>query len=238
MELYSSIFTRKSTRSFTQTPLPKETIKEFRAFIETIKPLLPNARVTYEIAGPEAVKGMGIPQAPHYVLIYGAEDQPLREACAGFLFQHFALYLHAQGYASCWLSGLKPNVSQANYIAGMAFGASEEAVSRKAADFDRKPLKKIAEGKDPRLEAARLAPSGLNGQPWYFIAANGAIYVYRHKKINGLPGLMYKLTELDTGIALCHLAVATEHSGKVFEFIIRKGAPVVADDVIYLGTVK
>lgn len=237
MDLYSSMFTRKSTRNFTSRPLTENKLKDLEGFIETIRPLLPSAKITYKLVGPEVVKGMGVPKAPHYLLIYGAE-QPLRNTCAGFLFQHVDLYLFSQGYASRWIGMIKPKESAADFIIGMAFGEPQEPVNRGLADFDRKSLKEIAEGKDSRIEAARLAPSGLNGQPWHFIVNNGMIFVYCKKRINGLPGMMYKLTDLDVGIALCHLAVASEHAGKPFEFVISKGAPAAPDGFIYLGTVK
>ncbi|MFR3685444.1 MAG: nitroreductase family protein [Enterococcus sp.] len=237
MDLYSSIFTRKSTRNFHMAPLSDGTLTEIKDFIETVQPLLPNAEITYKLVGPEGVKGIGTPKAPHYLLIYGKE-QPLRDTCAGFLFQHVDLFLFSKGYASRWVGMMKPAEPDEDYIIGVAFGEPAEPSSRTVKDFDRKALKEMSEGKDSRIEAARLAPSGLNGQPWYFIANNGAIYVYRKKKINGLPGMMYKLTELDIGIALCHLAVATEHSGKPFEFVNSKGAPAAPDGHHYVGTVK
>ena len=237
MDLYSSIFTRKSTRNFHMAPLSDGTLTEIKDFIETVQPLLPNAEITYKLVGPEGVKGIGTPKEPHYLLIYGKE-QPLRDTCAGFLFQHVDLFLFSKGYASRWVGMMKPAEPDEDYIIGLAFGEPAEPSSRTVKDFDRKALKEISEGKDSRIEAARLAPSGLNGQPWYFIANNGAIYVYRKKKINGLPGMMYKLTELDIGIALCHLAVATEHSGKPFECVNSKGAPAAPDGHHYVGTVK
>lgn len=181
MDLYSSIFTRKSTRNFTSTPLPEEKIKEMKAFIETVKPLLPDAKISYKIVGPEMVKGVGVPKAPHYFLIYGKE-QPLRNTCAGFLFQHVDLYLFSQGYASRWIGMMKPKEADADFIIGMAFGEPEKPEQRALKDFDRKPLAEISEGKDSRIDAARLAPSGLNGQPWFFIAKDGPIFVYRQKK--------------------------------------------------------
>lgn len=237
MDLFSNIFNRKSTRNFKSKPLPESMLKEIESFIKSVRPLLPDTRVTYKIVGPEGIKGMGAPKAPHYLLIY-AEEQPLRDTCAGFLFQHVDLFLYSKGYAARWVGMMKPAEPDPNYIIGLAFGEPADPEARTLADFERKPLNEISEGKDPRLEAARLAPSGLNGQPWYFIANNGAIYVYRKKKINGLPGMMYKMTELDVGIALCHLAVATEHSGKPFEFVNSKGAPVAPEGHLYIGTVK
>ncbi|MDU5510905.1 nitroreductase family protein [Enterococcus gilvus] len=236
MTLYSSIFTRKSTRKFTDQPLSEEALADIKSFIQTIPPLVPDAEITYKIVGPEEVKGMGIPKAPHYFLIYGKE-QFLRNTCAGFLFQHVDLYLFSKGYASRWLGMLKPKEADPNFIIGMAFGYPEKEEKRTLTDFDRKPLKEISEGTDSRLDAVRLAPSGLNGQPWYIIAKPGVLFVYRQKKINGLPGIMYKMTDLDVGIALCHLAVATEESGKNFNFGITKGAPGAPDGFLYLGTV-
>lgn len=74
MDLYSSMFTRKSTRNFNMKPLSETTLKEVETFIETVQPLLPNAEITYKLVGPEGVKGIGTPKAPHYLLIYGKEQ--------------------------------------------------------------------------------------------------------------------------------------------------------------------
>jgi len=50
---------------------------------------------------------------------------------------------------------------------------------------------------------------------------------------------MYKVTDLDVGIALCHLAVASAHEGKPFKFNPdRKDTPTPPDGFIYLGTVE
>lgn len=46
MDLYSSMFTRKSTRNFNMKPLSETTLKEVETFIETVQPLLPNAEIT------------------------------------------------------------------------------------------------------------------------------------------------------------------------------------------------
>jgi len=52
-------------------------------------------------------------------------------------------------------------------------------------------------------------------------------------------GMMYKLTGVDLGIALCHLAVASEHEGKPFNFITgRKTTPNPPKGFTYVGTVK
>lgn len=66
----------------------------------------------------------------------------------------------------------------------MAFGYPSEELFRNVSDFRRRSLIEISEGADSRLEAARIAPSGMNSQNLFF-CVNGIIYVYR-KKMNPL----------------------------------------------------
>lgn len=219
MDLYPQIFTRKSVRKFESTPPDAETIKDLRTFINGVKPLLPDSKLTYKIVGPDEVKGMALPKAPCFLLISGSE-QPLRNTCAGFLFQHAELYLYSKGYATRWLAGAKSKQDDPNSIIGLAFGKPTETASRKHEEFDRKPMSEIARGSDPRLEAARLAPSGMNSQPWYFIVDGSAVHVYYKKSLGGLIGRMYHHTDFDAGIALCHLDVASEHEGRSFSFTV------------------
>jgi hypothetical protein len=220
------------------TPLGSETIKQIEVFISGITPLLPKAEFTHKIVGPEGVKGMGLPKAPHFMLIYG-KDQPLRRVCAGFMFQHVELYLYAMGFATRWLASLKGKEDNPDFIVGFAFGKPAEPATRQLTEFERKSISEIAKGADSRLEAVRLAPSGLNKQPWYFIVDSKAVHVYYQKSIGGMMGVMYKLTEIDVGLALCHFAVASEHEGKTFRFVTdRKNSPAPPKNFTYIGTVE
>ena len=218
MDLYSAMFTRKSTRKFLPEALGADELVGIKEFIAGVAPLVPSSNFSHRIVGPDAVKGLAIPDAPHFILISGPK-QPLRNTCAGFLFQHLDLYLFSQGLAARWLGMVKPREKDPAFIIGIAFGKPAEPAVRTLAEFDRKPLSEIASGYDPRLEAARLAPSGVNGQPWYFIVDDdGEIHTYCKEQLGGLLGMAYKLTDLDVGIALCHLKVASEHEGKPFNF--------------------
>ncbi|MCL1965137.1 MAG: hypothetical protein FWF69_08780 [Firmicutes bacterium] len=238
MDLYSAIFTRKSCRKYDRTSLGTETIEQIESFIFGLRPLLPNSEITYKIVGPEGVKGMAIPKAPHYLLISG-KDQPLRNTYAGFLFQHVELYLCSMGFAACWNASLKGKQNSPDNIMGFAFGKPAESGIRKPQEFKRKSMREIAAGTDPRLEAVRLAPSGRNEQPWYFIVEGGAIHVYYMKSIGGLLGMVYHFTDFDVGIALCHLAVASHKEGKPFSFSVgRKDTPIPPKGFTYIGTVE
>jgi len=237
MDIYSPIFTRASTRKFEPTPLPASTLKELDDYIVGVQPLVPGVKLTHKIANACEVKGMALPKAPYFLLISGKEH-PMRYTSAGYLYQHAELWLYAHGYATRWLAGVKPKQADPDHIIGIAFGRPEEPVARKRGDFKRRPLTEIAQGTDSRLEAARLAPSGVNGQPWYFIVKGHKIYVYCKQSLGGLLGKMYSLTPLDVGIALCHLAVASEYEGKPFVFAVDKdGVPAAPDGFAYLGTV-
>lgn len=238
IDLYSQIFTRKSTRNFESTPLDTDTLNAIEVFISGVKPLLPDSKITHKILPFNEVKGMGLPKAPHYILISGTE-QPLRNTCAGFLYQHVELYLHSLGLAARWIASAKSKKHDPNGILGIAFGKPAKPEKRSAADFNRKTLADIAKGTDSRLEAVRLAPSGLNKQPWYFIADGNSIHVYCQKSLGGLIGKLYKLTDLDAGIALCHLAVASKHEGKTFTFNPNNtNFPQSPEGFVYLGTVE
>ena len=238
MDIYSQIFTRKSTRNYDMTPLSVETIQQIETFISGVKPLLPKAEFTHKIVGPQEVRGLGIPKAPHYMLISG-EEQPLRNTCAGFLFQHVELYLYSMGFATRWLAGVKGKENDQNHIIGFAFGKPTDPAIRRIAEFGRKSITDISKGTDSRLEAVRLAPSGLNKQPWYFIVQDNAVHVYYQKSLGGLRGVIYKFTDLDIGIALCHMAVASEFEGKPFRFRVdQKDTPTPPKGFSYIGTVE
>jgi len=238
MDLYSQIFTRASTRKFDPAPLSAETLKELEDFIAAVPPLLPDVKLTHKIVSGSEVKGLALPKAPHYLLISG-EDHPLKLAAAGYLYQHAELWLYANGYATRWLAGAKGKEPDENHIIGLAFGKPSGTASRRHEEFNRKSLAEISEGVDSRLEAARLAPSGVNAQPWYFIVDGGKVNVYYKKSLGGLVGRMYTMTQFDAGIALCHLSVAGGHEGKDFTFTAdAKAAPDAPIGFVYLGTVE
>jgi hypothetical protein len=244
MTLYETIFTRASTRKFDAEPLPADTLRQIEDFITGVKPLLPDVELTHKIVSGSEVKGMALPKAPHFLLISGKEH-PLRNTCAGFLYQHAELFMYSIGLATRWLGSVKGKQPDPNFIIGIAFGKPSEPATRKLEDFKRKSVNEIAKGTgiDMRFEAVRLAPSGMNGQPWYFVVDGDKIHVYYKPSLGGLAGKLYGLTSLDVGIALAHLDVASEHEGKPFKFTVNEftmnkgGTPAPPAGFVYAGTV-
>jgi len=232
MALSEIIRKRKSVRKYDPTPLDSATLDKVRAEIEGLIPLYPGIRYSIEFV--TKTKGLFNIKAPHY-LVFGSEEKEGAPENIGFIGQQLDLYFSANGIGTCWLGAAKPGEKEASalpYVICMAFGTPAEPLHRGVSRFKRKPLSAISEGADARLEAARLAPSAINAQNWYFVAEGGKIHCYR-KKANPLLGFMFnKMHCVDMGIALCHIAAESE----TFGFVKDAGVPE-KKGYVYTGTV-
>jgi len=224
---------RKSIRKYDHAPLDDETLEKVREQIGSVKPLFPDIRYSIEIVN--KTKGMNNVKAPYYLLFRSEEKDGAYENI-GYIGQQLDLFFSESGIGSCWLGAAKPEEKEESampHVISMAFGKPAEPLHRELSGFKRKPLAEISEGADERLEAARLAPSAVNAQNWYFMAADGKIRCYR-KKSGSLLGFVYnKLHCIDMGIALCHIAAESDEFSYAKEADVpeRKGH-------VYMGTVR
>ena len=224
---------RKSVRKYDHTPLDAATLEKIQAQFKRLTPLHPE--ICYSIEITNKTKGIFNVKAPHY-LIFGSEEKDDYCENIGFIGQQLDLFLSEMGIGTCWLGVSKPQERESSalpHVICMSFGKPAEPLYRTLSDFKRKPLADISEGVDKRLEAARLAPSAINSQNWYFIADGGKIHCYR-KKNNPLLGLIYnKMNRIDMGIAICHIAQESEN----FSYAKEADAPQ-RKGYIYTGTVS
>ena len=211
MTLNEMIFHRKSCRSFTGKPVAPEMIAQILSFEP--KPLYPEIRVRMDIVSRDKVKCICPWTTPQLIAIWSEETEGYLENI-GFLFQQMDLYLQTLGLGVCWL-GLgrmdpktAPEVEGMKFVIMMAFGhPKSDRLRHDLKGFKRKPMEKITDRLDPRLEPARLAPSAVNSQPWYFTHDGDTIHIYCNKKG----------TRMDAGIALAHLFVANEETFRFFK---------------------
>ena len=210
MTLKEMIYHRKSCRSFTGKPVDAGTIEKILSFEP--KPLYPEIPVRMDIVTREKVKCICPWTTPQLITIYSEETEGYLENI-GFLFQQMDLYLQTLGLGVCWLGMGRMNPKTTAEIAGMkyvimlAFGYPKgDQLRHDKAAFKRKSMEKIADRADPRLEPARLAPSAVNSQPWYFTHVGDSIRLYCSQKGS----------RLDAGIALAHLFVANEETFRFF----------------------
>ena len=221
MELKDMIGRRKSVRSYASEPLDEATLAEIRDFIARMKPLDPAIRVGWEIVPSSRVKCILPWKAPQLVAIYTEEKDGALEN-AGFLFQQLDLYLQGRGLGACWLGMGKPDQQLAakdglSFCMLLAFGTpAENALREGAAEFKRKPLSGIADEADQRLEPARLAPSSVNSQPWYFTHEDDVIHVWRVQPTGLMRKALEKMNRIDMGIALAHLYVCNPETFHYF----------------------
>ena len=209
MTLHEMIFKRKSCRSFTNVPVDAATIETIKAFF--MKPLYPEINVRMDIVSRDKVKCICPWTTPQLITIYSEEAEGYSENI-GFLFQQMDLYLQTLGLGVCWLGMGRMNPKTTTAVEGMkfvimlAFGYPKgDQLRHDLKGFKRRPMEQITDKPDPRLEPARLAPSAVNSQPWYFTHEGEAIHVWCSKKGN----------RLDAGIALAHLYVS---NGERFRF--------------------
>ncbi len=231
VRLYETIFKRKSIRKYKSELLDQSTIEEVCSFISTLTPMIPGIKTNIRTLGSDDVKGMFKSGAPHFLAIYSEQ----KEGCAanaGFLLQQMDLYFSASGIGSCWHMLSKPlekddPVSGLEFVISLAFGKPAEDLQRRSvSEFKRRPLSEITDikGLDELLEPARLAPSGVNNQSWYFRGDSRSIDAYYQKS-----RMTDQMNQINVGIALCHIWLAALHVGKSVDFVVdgkrENGAP-------------
>jgi len=226
MTLHEMIFKRKSCRSFTGKPVDGEMIE--RILSVDLKSLYPEIKVRMDIVSRDKVKCICPWTTPQLIAIYSQEAEGYLENI-GFIFQQMDLYLQTLGLGVCWLGLGRMNPKTAPEVEGMkfvimlAFGHPKgDQLRHTTKEFKRKSLEQIADKPDPRLEPARLAPSAVNSQPWYFTHEGDTIHLYWAKKGS----------RLDIGIALAHLYVANMESFRFFKAEKTKEVP----GCVYIGS--
>jgi len=223
---------RKSVRKYSETPLDSQTLEKINAKIKELTPLYPDIKYSIEITA--KTKGLFNIKSPHY-LVFRSEEKEGAYENIGFVGQQVDLFLSENEIGTCWLGASKPEDKKSAGLSSlicMSIGTPAEPVYREVSQFKRKALAEMSEGNDPRLEAARLAPSGMNAQNWYFIADQGKIHCYRKKTTPILGFWLGNLARIDLGIAICHIAEESDD----FKFSIYPDAPQ-KSGYIYSGTV-
>lgn len=238
MELQNMITKRKSVRKYTPVPVEAEKLEALRAFMDTAKPLYPQLRVSWQVVDREQVRVFCPVKTPQLVAVYSENKEGYLEN-VGFLFQQMELYLQSQGLGVCWLGLGKPKEKLnktpdgMDFVILLGFGYPEGEQYRSPEQFQRKPMSEISDREDARLEAARLAPSSTNSQPWYFTHAGETIHAYCSKKGLARHVGLGAMNRIDMGITLAHLYV---ENPQTFRFFREEAPPLNGHD--YIGSFR
>lgn len=221
MTKYEAIFRRKSVRRYKEEEIPEEILEKIRHYGAHVVGIRKEVRIKWKVyrASDHNVKGMFQVKAPYYAALYSEVCEDCR-IHAGCLMEQLVLWLHTMGIASCYQGGARlkhDEEEQMELMMILAFGYPSEALERSFVDFKRAELKKLVKtnitpGKVQKklLEAARLAPSALNQQPWRFVVTENRIHLFIRR-----PGRMSYEKQLNrnlfqAGIVLSHMLVTGE----------------------------
>lgn len=243
-DYYDVIFKRKSIRKYTKEPINEKTLEDISTYMHSVGPLYKNIQVEMKIVTQEEVKSLLPIKAPYYILV-SSENKEGYLTNVGFLIQQVDLYLSNNGIGSCWVGMAQPKKeivkkSELEFVIALSFGYPEQILHREnISEFKRKNIEEIRDVKerDRLIEAARLAPSATNSQPWYFKIENNKIHSYCIKP-NFLKAILYKkMNQVDMGIAINHLWIAAKHYGNDVQYIVdeevEENAP---SGYYYIGT--
>ena len=242
MDMKDIIYRRKSFRSYSKELLSADILQEIEKSITEAKPLYPHIKFDWKIIGTDDIKCVQNWRAPHYIAMFTEETDGARENL-GFIFQQVELYMQSMGIGSCWLGMGKPADAEIynpdkhtdmQFVMMLAFGTPEnEAYRSDIAEFKRKTLAEISDVEDTRLECARIAPSAVNSQPWYFVHDGDIIHVYCITKYL-IHKVLGKMNKFDMGIALAHIYAENKET---FEFF-RTENPKEIKGYYYIGSIK
>ncbi|HIQ95213.1 MAG TPA: nitroreductase family protein [Candidatus Limivivens merdigallinarum] len=224
MNLYEAIYSRRSVRSYRMEPIEQQTLDGIPEFLKELEPLFPDIRTEIKIldncTGRARIGGFCNVRAPYYAALY-TEEKEKCEMNGGYLMQQLALHLESRGLGSCFVGMAKKRDKELesqgmHFLILLAFGIPKNPHRSTDGEVKRYSLEELCIFKEPPkawvkeiLEAARLAPSSLNSQPWRFVVYENRIHVFSKKPLHDKK-LLNRFQEMNFGIMLANVMVAAE----------------------------
>lgn len=236
---YSAINKRHSRRQFNGNDLATDIYSSLLDFSKELSGFVQGARVVVVNEQPEAVfKGAvgsygKIKGAPAYAAFIGNMENRYVQQQVGYLGQCFILEATALELATCWVGGFfRPDTvekqvdmkSDEQVLAVTPIGYAdknytleEKFMSGFSTTYKRKDLQQLClqdpqqlpEWAIPMLNAARLAPSAVNRQPWRFSVQENTIKI----SVDNTKDTHNISKRLDCGIAMLHVEVGAGYNG-------------------------
>lgn len=220
--------TRISIRDYDPSPISEEEAEALaRSMSEFV--VFDGARVVVVREAPGdfftgwLLRVYGKVSSPSALVFVGDRRVPLVEAAVGYAGEAAVLEASALGLATCWIGG---GVRRGNVARELGLARHEHAYAVSALGRARTPRQKphrrkaapeIAPGMESQewpdwavagVEAARIAPSATNRQPWRF-RMEGGHCVIAHTRLD--PYVPSK--KLDCGIAMLHFEIGARLAG-------------------------
>lgn len=223
MNLYEAIFLRRAVRNFKMEPLDQKVLNQILNFTAHLMQLSDPQDAVYRIItnleDRKPAGGLSCIRAPYYLAIHIEK----KEGClinGGYLMEQIALYMLTKSIESCFVElhkAQKATDDPGRQVAFLIpFGKTEQSLYKDARKVKRLRLEELCvfkEEADPSvlavIQAARLAPSFMNNQPWRFVVYNNRIHIFA-KKVH-LFSRQYKYARyVDMGIMLANMMITAE----------------------------
>ncbi|MHC9540504.1 MAG: nitroreductase family protein [Vulcanimicrobiota bacterium] len=235
---YESIKKRHSVRSYKETPIGQNVVEKLQAIcsdfsMDGVRVVLVSENVKDVFRGVIGPYGK-VKGAPLYITVISDKSQPHVQEKSGYVGEGIILEATALGLGTCWVGGLFNPQAAAKHTAlrpgeiipaVISVGYQAEKISfdekllkSMAKSHTRKELSELVSGLAPEkwpqwaataFEAARIAPSALNRQPWRFVAEERCVTV---KTDDGKDSDSHS-KRLDCGIAMLHLEIGARREG-------------------------
>lgn len=228
MDLYDAIHIRKSIRSYSKKPVEEKLKEHILEFANHLFPLN-GKELSYKIIERTQLKkmpGLFCPQAPYYLTVYSELCENC-EISVGYVLQQIALYMVTKGLGCCFMGEV---VVSSEVVSGMipvlslAFGwAKTKNLYRDEKKVDRLSMKTLCIIKEETapeilkvLQAARLAPSSFNSQPWRFVVYQNRVHIFCRvkktvwKKKGSVIKEIEKIDRINMGIMLSNFLLVSE----------------------------
>lgn len=231
---YSVIAKRRSRRLFDSKPIPPDLLARLNAVRIEFKPFTGVRAVIITQSVDNVFKGAlahfgKIKGAPAFIAFIGDMEDPNIQEKVGYFGEGIVLEATALNLSTCWVGGFfRPEVAaslsfvkeneKVLAVTPVGYAAEKMSLEEKimtgfGRTHKRKPLNELVTGiqeiKWPlwikkALEAARLAPSAVNRQPWRFFVESHSITI----SVDDLKDTFNISKRLDCGIAMLHIEIA------------------------------
>jgi hypothetical protein len=241
---FDAIFLRHSQRKYSGEKPGEEVIDRLDTVCANFRPFSGARAVLVREPGDDVFKGIigsyfKVSEAPYYIAFIGDMTEPNVQEATGYFGEGVILEATVLGLNTCWVGGFfrreavmkqinLQDTEQVLAITPVGYSKNHsDRVGVSSKNHRRKDMNKlIVDGELERnswsrtaLEAARLAPSAANRQPWRFTINDDSIVVSSDNKRQEFS----VSRRLDCGIAMLHIelgALSTGVSG-IWEFLKR-----------------
>lgn len=239
--LVNAVYARKSRRKYLNRSLKQDHLKKLNKFIDNLQvPFEHGVDITIHKA-PKNISYIPL-KGPDYFAAFKSNSSLSDQAKTGFVGELFVLYAESLKIATCWYGHFNkrntyrivfntnmenaPQVIHCVTPLGYA-GEKMAGISDKITNFIFSRRKKSIEEnlhgdsiKDfpicirKALDLARLAPSAMNCQCWYFkVDFNNCYYLIEISKPRGYRHFKWRYTDIDVGTAASHFWLGLTNQG-------------------------